>query len=199
MIMRLIFACISVVFSHISFANNSVLDFDSLSHIDDDYIYHSRIHIEDGYILDANNNLGFASWGSLSQHYTGSSSLINDAGSGLTTLRRLDNQSFDLHSIDLGGLLIWLPLDGIKVTFTGTKADNSLITQTFTGSIPVSTYFFNDFNNLSKVEWLQDNDTLGLHQYDNIVLSAVPETSTVLLFSIGLIGIAALRRRKFIY
>lgn len=205
--MRLLFFVLLIAFAHNSFANNTVLDFDSLIHTDVNFSYHGRLYSEDGYNLNAKfdsiniPDFGFASWGTLSQNYTGNPSLINDAGPGFTTLTKADNQLFNLLSIDLAGLFIEFPafgVTGINVTFTGTKVDNSLISQTFTGPLTSSTYTFNNFTNLSKVEWLQDNDTLGLHQFDNIVLSPIPEPSMALLLGGGLIGMAVLRHKKLI-
>lgn len=199
--MRFVIVGLLAIFSHYSFANNVILDFNSLMHIDDAYISHDALYSEKGYTLDANNELGFASLGTLNSHYVGSTSLINDAGIGLTTLRKNDNGLFDLHSIDLAGLLTFLT--GVQVTFIGTKADNSFVSQTFTGPVTSTTYNFTDFNNLSKVEWLQDNVSLKLHQFDNINLTAanvttVPEPKAAWLFCSALVGFAALKRRKLI-
>lgn len=199
--MRLLLITLLIAFTNNSYANNTVMDFDSLIHIDANLTYHSRLYSEDGYKIDANNDLGFASWGTLSENYTGSPSLLNDAGSGFTTLSRADNQLFNLHSINLAGLFIngsAFGVTGINITFTGTKADNSLISQTFTGPLTSATYTFNNFTNLSKVEWLQDNETLGLHQFDNIVLSPIPEPNMAWLLGAGLIGMALLRRKQLI-
>lgn len=193
--MRLLLTLL-IAFTHNSYANNTILDFDSLLHSDTSYTDQGRIYLEDGYKLDANNDLGFANWGTLSENYIGSPSLLNDAGPGLTTLKRADNQLFNLYSIDLAGLFIGVT--GINVTFIGTKADNSLVSQTFTGPLTSATYTFNNFTNLSKVEWLQDNDTLGLHQFDNIVVSSVPEPNKAFLLGVGLIGTALLRRKQII-
>ncbi|MES2580163.1 MAG: PEP-CTERM sorting domain-containing protein [Pseudomonadota bacterium] len=199
--MKFLIIGLLAVFTNHSFADNTVLDFNSLVHFDDEYAYHDMLYSENGYTLDANNTLGFASWGTLNSNYADSPSLINDAGIGLTTLRKNDNSLFNLHSIDLAGLLIFFT--NVQVTFTGTKADHSLITQTFTGPVALTTYTFTDFNNLSKVEWLQDNISLKLHQFDNINLSTanvtlVPEPEMAWLFGSALIGFAGLRRQKLI-
>lgn len=86
----------------------------------------------------------------------------------------------------------------VQVTFIGTRVDSSVITQTFSGPSALTNYTFSGFTELNKMEWLQDNQALGLHQFDNIVLSAVPEPNMALLLSGGLIGLAALRHKKSI-
>ncbi|HYN54457.1 MAG TPA: PEP-CTERM sorting domain-containing protein, partial [Methylotenera sp.] len=139
----------------------------------------------------------FASWGTSATSYSGSSSLINDAGIGLTTLNKSDNGFFNLHRIDLAGLL---NITNVQVTFIGTKTDNSFVTQTFTGPTASTSYTFDGFTDLSKVEWLQDNNFLNLHQFDNIILSsavvsAVPEPAVAWLFGSGILGLLGLRRK----
>jgi hypothetical protein len=193
--MRLLFVGLLLTSVNTGFADTTVLDFNTLAHDNDEYTYHNQLYIEDGFTLDANHIFGFANWGALSEHYIGSPSLINDAGPGLTSLKKSDNGLFNVHSIDLAGLLNMLQ---VQVTFIGTRADSSVITQTFSGPSALTNYTFSGFTELNKMEWLQDNQALGLHQFDNIVLSAVPEPNMALLLSGGLIGLAALRHKKSI-
>lgn len=192
-IMRLLLVGLLLTLAKTGFADTTVLDFNALAHDNDEYTYHNPLYIEDGFTLDANHIFGFASWGALSEHYVGSPSLINDAGPGLTSLKKSDDGLFNVHSIDLAGLFNMLQ---VQVTFIGTKADASVVTQTLSGSSALTTYTFSGFTELSKMEWRQDNETLGLHQFDNIVLSTVPEPNMAWLLSGGLIGLAALRHKK---
>jgi len=84
----------------------------------------------------------------------------------------------------------------VDVTFVGTIFGGGTVSQTFTfdgAPLVQQTFNFTGFTNLEKVEWMQD---FPYHQFDNIVVSAIPEPTTGLMVGLSLLGAAALRRRK---
>ena len=198
-----------------SFANTVILDFQSLEHMDAIPTQHDSIYTEDGYTLNSNNTVSrFATWGTRQPPnlYLRSTALINLDFNGLTTLTKSDNGLFNLMSIDLaasdpGNQIL------IGVSFTGTKADNSTVTQTFTGITGFDRYFLNNFTNLNKVEWTQstysiddpfDGNYHTGHQFDNIVLNfggdivTTPVPAAAWLFSSALMGFVGLRRKQIV-
>lgn len=112
--------------------------------------------------------------------------------------------AFDLASIDLA------TLHGdynFTVGFTGTKADLSTVTQSFTTDYLLSTletFTFNSgFTNLTQVTWSQDSP---FHQFDNINVTpavavpwetdALPVVGSTVLFGLGIWGKHKLAQRK---
>jgi hypothetical protein len=188
------------------------IDFQSLEQVNGTYNFIgsggsvATTYTEKGFTLDAfdsNNYYGFSVWGTLSANYPGSTALFNSTIEGFTRLTQVGNGAFNLASIDLtslGGNV------NVTVGFTGTKADLSTVTQSFTTDNVLSTLetftFNSDFTNLTQVTWKQD---YPFHQFDNINVSAVAvpwETDTLsvvgstVLFGLGLWGKHKLTQKK---
>lgn len=101
--------------------------------------------------------------------------------------------AFSISSIDL----LRVPsITSWSVIFTGTKADASKVTQSFTfNSNSWKTFTFDaDFNNLTSLSW--NEGALRTFAFDNINVSAVPEPETYAMLLAGLGLVALARRRK---
>ncbi|QEH31735.1 hypothetical protein OJF2_02000 [Aquisphaera giovannonii] len=133
---------------------------------------------------------------------------------GTITLIRDDGGAFNLASIDLAREFRFNTPDVGQaypvVTFTGTRADGTIVTQAFTADqaeFAFATFAFSsDFTDLLSVSWDQPPFTSGtptapapgLHQFDNITLSTVPEPASLAMLasSLSAVGLAAARRRR---
>ena len=121
----------------------------------------------------------------------------------LITLTRDGGLAFDITSIDLARNFPFDPAP--SVTFTGTKVGGTTVTQTFQVNIPVGihtfqTFTFTGFTDLVSLQWGQPPLSAGLHQFDDITLTAAdvstaPEPASILLAGIAL-GAGALRRAR---
>ncbi|TWT57416.1 PEP-CTERM motif protein [Thalassoglobus neptunius] len=202
---------IIVVSAHIMYGSSVdadvVLDFEQLEHVDAFVdVPPGLTYSEDGYTLTTPGLGGFASFGTLDSRFTGSTSLIiNSLPNPLdlqdprnsAILTRDGGGSFALRSIDLAELNFHL---STTVTFVATKSGGGTATQSFTidgiGFAAETFFFSTEFESITSVTWRQEGN---FHQFDNIVVGPagpiVPEPSTMLLFSSGLIGLAFSRRR----
>jgi hypothetical protein len=173
----------------------AVLDFETLGHAGDWTADAGFVYLEKGFQLDnLTANFPFATWGSNSSFFTGSTALMNDNDAGLTRLTQAGNGAFALYSIDLAAMYPSATEDGVDVTFTGIRTDSSTVTQTFhvLDGAP-QTFSFGSFTNLAAVSWT--NDAM-YHQFDNINVAAVPEPSSYALFLVGLGLMALVARRR---
>ena len=177
-------------------ASATTLTFDALSAADDNFAVGTS-YVEQGFQFDdlTPAAYGFAAWGSLSPFSTGSTALINNNDGGLTRLAQVGGAAFNLVSIDLAAMYPGLTGDGaVTVTFTGTRADHSTVTQSFAVNDGApATFAFSGFSNLTAVTW--SNDAM-YHQFDNIHVAAVPEPESYAMFlaGLGMFGFMARRR-----
>ncbi|WP_310430184.1 PEP-CTERM sorting domain-containing protein [Chamaesiphon sp. VAR_48_metabat_135_sub] len=171
-----------------------VLDFNTLPNTK--FYFVGNTYTENGFTLGGSVGLPISFMvGTLSS----TALFINHTGSP-ANLTKVGGGTFTLSSIDLTSLN---ENQSVPVTFTGTKFDNSTVTQTFTTDSVLSTletFNFANFTNLVSVSWVNDS----LHQFDNICINGgcpaanatnVPEPFTVLgtLFGAGY-GVALKRK-----
>ena len=169
-----------------------VLDFESLEHVDALTESHGLEHSEDGFELSTFDFLGFATFGTEEPRFSGSTALFNDAIGGVTLLRHGAGLAFSLSSIDL------TELNGpsmTAVTFVGFGLGPAVL-QTFVldgNAFQPETFVFGpEFSNLSLVTWTQ---SAPFHQFDNIVVEAVPEPASLALVALGVLALGLYRRR----
>jgi hypothetical protein len=99
---------------------------------------------------------------------------------GVNLLTREDGATFTVVSIDIAEFQP-TNLTPRQVSFTGTKADGTKVTQTFTtdGLAGFETFTLQGFNDLVSMSWVQ---AYPYHQFDNIALDPVavgPQTKTL--------------------
>lgn len=143
---------------------------------------------KDGFLLrTAEEGFGFQSFGPGDTFfYTGSTALALGTADTTAVLERPDGVPFNLLRIDLSKYFAWN--DNPTVTFTGTKMDDTTVTESFTttssdGVIALETFTFSAaFSDLKEVRWTQLSP---FHQFDNIVLTVVPEPTAALLLGLG--------------
>ncbi|MBG1265380.1 PEP-CTERM sorting domain-containing protein [Nostoc sp. WHI] len=177
----------------------TVIDFQSLAQPGDGLSNQGFSYTEDGYTLTNIDQNEFVTFNTGESRYLGSTALINNTVNGTTILTKNDGAIFDLISIDLGELNE--PFNSSTVTFVGTKADNSTISNIFSldGVKGLQTFNFTDFTNLVSTTWLQ---VAPFHQFDNIVVSdnttkSVPEPASLIgILGLGAFGITSVRKRK---
>lgn len=198
---RLLPACmLLLVFA--SNARSSSLTFDDLVSVSASGSTNiGNVYAENGFTITATpayswSGSGFYALQASSQLWTGSPGLTYYGIGAQLELTSLDGVPFGLNSIDISrgdsntGL--------IPVTFTGVKLDGSKVFQSYwfhdTQKGRNETFLFDEqFTGLSALRWQQGAEW---HQFDNIVISAVPEpTTTVLLFS-GLLLLALTKTRR---
>jgi len=176
-------------------ARADVITFDSLEQAGTNLVHTTDPYTEGGYRIQNGGELYFAQQSNTL--YAGSAALHERISNGLITLNRLDGSTFTLSSIDLS--VLHPSGTSPAVVFTGFLAGGGTVTQTFNPtSFGFQTFVFSSaFSNLLSVTWRQGTDELNAHQFDNIVVSSVPEPATMLLLGTGLVGTAAqLRKRR---
>jgi len=129
-----------------------------------------------------------------SYFYAGTVSFVTHYTDDYPILTRQDGGVFDLISIDLDSLYG----AGSHVEFTGFFENGSTISQSFfldSNRKNMETILFSEFTSVVAVSW-DDLEFASLHHYDNIMVSSVPIPSTIILLSIGLLGLTGVSRRE---
>ena len=167
------------------------IDFDSLENTNAQINGVPSPYVEEKFSI-AGNPLN--SFGQANSRYAGSAGLLVGSSAGQALLT--GPWPFDLYSIELS----FIELSGTSppVTFTGNLSGGGTVMQTFQPiSFGFTQFDFNgSFTDLVSVSWLQGTDELNGHQFDNIVVSDIPEPTTMLLLVTGLVGVAGASRRK---
>ncbi|MGC4076151.1 MAG: PEP-CTERM sorting domain-containing protein [Rubrivivax sp.] len=193
--LRLLAAAVLAATALPALAAPTVIDFESLAHVDDSIADAGHVYTEHGYTLSDGGSFPFATIGTQAADFIGSTALINDNDDGLTTLARTDGGLFSLLSIDLAELFAD-PAAPVHVLFSGLLADGGTVQQGFTldGLFGAQTFAFDaSFTNLVSVSWA---NTADYHQFDNIAVAEVPEPGSAALAGLALVSLGATLRRR---
>lgn len=171
----------------------TVVGFDSLSSPNHQFV---SSYMEKGLTFTSSSANGFASVGSATGLYTGSSALMNNAVNGVTTMTHMGGGLMTMRTITLSEL--FSSGGSSTITFTGALAGGGTVQQSFTldGTFGNEVFTFsNAFTDLVSLSWTQVSP---YHQFDDITLlvRAVPLPATGLLFLTGIGAMAGLRRRR---
>lgn len=171
-----------------------VVDFETLATPGSGNTSTGTTYAEDGFLLTAigGDPPHFQFFETESPFFPGSTALFFGQPSMLARLETSSGQPFNIASIDLapgfnGG--------GAVIAFTGFLNGGGTVSQAFTsptGSFELTTFSFSGFDDLLRLEWSEGFD-LG-HQFDNIVVAAVPEPTVLAVLATGLLGLALGRR-----
>ena len=159
-----------------------------------------------GFTLVSGDPNGFFALNGSEENGDGETSLYSLSG-GSTTLTQDSGKAFNFSAIDLGPLggndtAVGTLYDG-PVAFTGRRADGSTVTRTVTiTGTQYQTFTFTGFTDLQSLTFVGNLKSGGTSapQFDNVVLSPVPEASSTvslgLMLALGLGGVIARRRKK---
>jgi hypothetical protein len=173
-----------------------VIDFDGVAPFQDFPTYS-----EDGFTLttnigDVRINDAFSPGNNAAQPSAGFGQGVDSS----FTFINNHNMLFDMKSIDLLEATGYPNTFG--VTMIATKSDFSTVSQTFTlDGIPgIETFIFSpEFTDLLSLQIIEDYSNpffIDLVQIDNLVVSTVPEPSTLALLAIGGLGLLGVIKRK---
>lgn len=111
--------------------------------------------------------------GSSASSYPGSAGLANRYFDGTIEIRSIDQQSFELQSLELSEYNSDAPNAHRTITFVGTKADGTTVSQSITtdGTFGFEPVTFINFSDLTSVHW-QSRST----HIDNVQASIAPKS-----------------------
>jgi hypothetical protein len=167
-----------------------------------------RVYSAGGFTLTAShfspisNPPSFEFLGTHSPFSPGRTALYHHISLGEITLTRSDGGYFYFYSIDLaelpGGDQFGRPINSgpFGLTFYGTKANGATVSDTVIvdSFLTLKTYTLVGFDDMAEVHWFQGGPPISpTHQFDNLVVSAIPEPSSFCLLGIGTAVFAAWR------
>ena len=169
-------------------ASAVLIDFEDLNNGDVSYY-------EDGYVITHDDSFLISSYGdqgsiaAVMSYYKGDAYLVSE-----------DGAAFNVYSVVLGG---YNQNYGTPyVTFTGVLAQGGTVTQSFLAprAYDMTMFIFDSsFQNLVSLTWANDPD--DSYKIDSLNINSVqdsdsvPEPTTILLWGIGLAGLAGFRRK----
>ena len=188
-----------------------VIDFEALEHAGSGQQAlpgTGKFYTEKGFNFDSSAPLfNFATWGTNSSNYFGSTALWNGDGTGttgITTLTRAGGGAFDLDSIDIAELNATLG-GSASVTFEAVLSGGGTISTSFTtdgfrttGDLTsFQTLNFSGFDDIVSVSWLQVTPFI---QFDNVVIDGATEVSepgalATFMAGLTLLGLISVARR----
>lgn len=206
--MKLLFLAATLLVS--TTANATILDFESYTNLGGSFI---STLTEDGYTINNSTSRSFSRWGPSNQPQTQTQNgevAVDPVAVGTIRLVKDDGGLFTVNAIDLGN--VSFPFSPFNLTFTGLKADNQSILQSFTldkishdgnGGMILHTYSFDNFVGLKELSWFAGGypieygfDNINVTEYISAPVSSVPVPASIWLFAAGLPLIAFKARRK---
>jgi hypothetical protein len=185
------------------YASDTVINFSSLSQPGSTYVEVGNSVTQQGFTLGGGDLYVWqASSPNLPGLSTADTSLFEFFAGDPISITAAGDAPFTLNSIDLAPLIAGG--DSVfKVTFTGTFADSSTLSQTFTvsDSDTLQTFDLSGFTNVVDVSFMQgaNNGFFGsqgtAYQFDNVDVSLTPEPGTAVLWLTG-IGLMIIMRKR---
>lgn len=199
--------CVFLSVNFASQAQSVTIDFEGVVNPDDSLLP-SLPYSEDGFTLENLTASGFGVDGIF-----GATTGVNSNGSsifawcsdcvGQQTFLLTPNTPtlFSIQSLDASNMGLDFFADGMAISAVGNFSGGGTVSQTF--NIIENTWTtFNvlpSFTNLVSLE-ITNNILVGapIHDFaiDNLVLNPIPEPATIMLFGIGLLGLAGVSRKK---
>jgi hypothetical protein len=199
---------LSFVFGGAALAAPVTLDFDEFPTTGDS-TFIGNSYVDSGFSVST-NAAGFFVWGNSSPGYLGSAALMawgyGDSVPGMPaqiSVQRSDGGLFNLESIDLANPLGHFPVvfsayDAAGALLAGFTLEAAQITNQFT-----TVDFGGLFDGVARVSWFQGTSDAKLHEFDNLVLEAlppktgmVPEPGSLALAGLSLGALALSRGRR---
>lgn len=192
-----------VVGPAVASASDTVINFSSFSQPGSTYVEVGNSVTQQGFTFGGGNLYVWeASSPNLPSLSVADTSLFEFFAEFPVSITAAGDAPFTLNSIDLAPLIAGTT--GVfNVTFTGTLADSSTVSQTFTvsDSDTLQTLDFSGFTNVVNVSFVQGAN-LGFfgsqgtaYQFDNVNVSLTPEPGTAVLWITG-IGLMIVMRKR---
>ena len=170
-------------------ATAAIIDFDSFA-VGRDNVRPSSPYSEDGYVLTSSSSgtasTAFRIFGSDDPGYTGTKAFSLGWQGPVYSLADASGEPFNLISLDLWewrNQPVFLSTYRATVTFRGFRGDSQVVSQTIQGNgiWDSETFAFPTFRGLTRVDWDVRPGFSALHQFDNLVVTSVPEPTTAWL------------------